>query len=177
MKQYYRLIAVCCFLISTIYSQDEKVLTKMDRFVSNTGKIIKIENFNLPDLKATYEVVKAKVRRATIQDETNYFLLLVKKDKYGDKSAAIAEDDLEELIKAFDELILQSENETTTSDYYENKFTTEDGFQIGYGGSGDILWFITLEKYGKSTVLFKKYADIKAIFGMAQKKIKELKTP
>ena len=147
----------------------------MERFVTNTGKIVKLENFNLPDLKASYEVLKTKVRRVTIQDETNYFLLLVKEDKYGDKSSAIAEDDLEELIKAFDELIQQSENETTNSDYFENKFTTEDGFQIGYGGGKSILWFIKLEKYGKSTVLFKNYFDIKAIFGMAQKKIQELK--
>ena len=32
-----------------------------------------------------------------------------------------------------------------------------------------------LEKYGQSTVYFKNYADVKAIFGMAQKKIEELK--
>lgn len=163
-------------LVSSVYSQDEKVLTKMERFVSNTGKIMKLENFNLPDLKASYEVVKVKVRRATVQDETNYYLLLVKEDKYSDKSAAIAEDDLEELIKAFEELIKQSENEISNSDYYENKFTTEDGFQIGYGGGKNMMWFITLEKYGKSTVIFKSYADIKAIFGMAQKKIQELKS-
>jgi tRNA G10 N-methylase Trm11 len=169
------IITFFCLLFSSLYAQDEKVLTKMERFVSNTGKIVKLENFHLPDLKASYEVVKTKVRRVTIQDEINYFLLLVKEDKYGDKSAAIAEDDLSELIKAFDELIQQSENETTKSDYFENKFTTEDGFQIGYGGSGNIVWFITLEKYGKSTVLFNKYADIKAIFGLAEKKIEELK--
>jgi hypothetical protein len=170
------IIALSFILFSSFaFCQDEKALTKMERFVSNTGRIVKLENFYLPDLKASYEVLKTKVRRATIQDETSYFLILVKEDKYGDKSAAIAEDDLKELVKAFDELINQSENETTNSDYFENKFTTEDGFQIGYGGSGDILWFITLEKYGKSTVLFAKYADIKAIFGMAQKKIEELK--
>tara|TARA_Y100001980_G_C14514028_1_gene289396 strand:+ start:243 stop:779 length:537 start_codon:yes stop_codon:yes gene_type:complete len=162
-------------ILTSIQAQDEKVLTKMERFVSNTGKIMKIENFDLPDLKASYEVLKAKVRKATVQDEVNYYLLLVKEDKYGDKSAAIAEDDLTELIKAFDELINQMENENSKSDYFENKFSTEDGFQIGYGGSGNILWFITLEKYGKSTVIFNSYADIKAIFGMAIKKIEDLK--
>jgi len=170
------IITFFCLNILWINAQDEKALTKMDRFVSNTGEIIKLENFNLPDLKATYEVVKTKVRKATIQNETNYFLLLVKENKYGNKSAAIAEDDLEDLIKAFNELIQQSKNETTNSDYYENKFTTEDGFQIGYGGSGEIIWFMTLEKYGESTVIFKDYTDIKAIFGMAQKKIQELKS-
>ena len=101
--------------------------------------------------------------------------MLVKEDKYNDKSAAIAEEDLEDLIKAMDELIKQSENETTTSDYYENKYTTEDGFQIGYGGSGVPLWFITLSTYGKSTVLFKEFNNIKNTFMTAQKKINELK--
>jgi len=176
MINFTKIIIIFCLFASSSYAQDEKVLTKMERFVSNTGKIMKLENYNLPALKATYEVVTAKVRKATVQDETNYYLILVKEDKYNDKSAAIAEGDLEELIKAFDELISQSENETTNSDYFENKFTTEDGFQIGYGGAKDIIWFITLEKYGKSTVLFKSYTDIKVIFGMAHKKIQELKS-
>ncbi len=173
MKQSYRLIVVSFFLISTIYSQNEKVLTKMDRFVSNTGKIIKIENFNLLLLNAYNELLEAKVRRETIQNETSYFLLLVNEK---DKTAAIAEDDLDELIKAFNELILQSENETTTANYYVNKFTTEDGFQIGYSGSSNLLWFITLEMSGSSTILFNEYESIQKIFELAQKKIAILKT-
>ena len=66
------------------------------------------------------------------QDETEYYFIMVKEDKYGDKSAFIAEQDLEQIIKAFDELIKQGENEISESDYLENKFTTDDGFQIGY---------------------------------------------
>ena len=105
------IIALSFILFSSFsFCQDEKVLTKMERFVSNTGRIVKLENFYLPDLKASYEVLKTKVRRATIQDETSYFLILVKEDKYGDKSAAIAEDDLKELVKAFDELNLKNRN-------------------------------------------------------------------
>ena len=163
-------------LFNLTFSQDEKVLTKMDRFVSNTGQIMKLENFNLPDLKGYSEFLKVKIRRATTQGESQFYLLLIKEDEYGDKSAAIAEEDLDDLIKAMDELISLSENETTTSDYYENKFTTEDGFQIGYGGSKKPLWFVTLTSYGKSTILFDKFADLKATFLIAQKKISELKS-
>ena len=36
----------------------------------------------------------------------------------------------------------------------ENKFTTEDGFQLGYALGRSTTWFIVLERYGESTILF-----------------------
>ena len=65
----------------------------------------------------------------------------------------------------------------SSADYLEHKFTTEDGFQIGYGGSDikSLLWFMTLEKYGDATVLFKDHANLKNALEAGQNKIKELK--
>lgn len=160
---------------SILFSQEEKELTKMERFVSNTGQIVKLENFTMPDLTAYNEKLNVKVRRATMGGEAAYFLLLIKEDKYSDKSAAIAEDDIKEVLKAFDNLILQSSKEESNADYLENKFTTEDGFQIGYAKGKSITWFITLEKYGKSTVLFDGPSEIKATLSTAINKIDQLK--
>ena len=100
-----------------------------------------------------------------------------KKEKYSTKSAAIAEDDLQDVMEALENLIVKSQSETSTADYLENKFTTEDGFQLGYGGSdmNNLLWFMTLEKYGESTILFKSVDSIKAALDSGMNKIKELK--
>ena len=164
-------------LTALLFSEEEKSLTKMDRFISNVGTIIKLENFQLSDVEAYSEVINAKVRRATSQDEVAFFLMFIKEDKYSDKSAAIAEDDLQDIMDALENLIEKSKNETSTADYLENKFTTEDGFQIGYGGSdpSSPLWFMTLEKYGKSTILFKSHEPIKKALQEGIDKISSLK--
>lgn len=170
-----RLILIPLVMCTFLFSQDEKELTKMERFVSNTGQIIKLENFKLPDIVAYNEKLQVKVRRATMGGESAYFLLLIKEDKYGDKSAAIAEEDLKEVLKAFENIIEQSASESSNADYLENKFTTDDGFQIGYAKGKSITWFVTLERYGKSTVLFDNPDGIKSTLANAIIKIEELK--
>ena len=162
-------------LVSQSFSQDEKSLSKMEQFVSNAGQIIKFENYDLPDLKGSYSILKTKVRRVNAGGETKYYFIMVKEDKYGNKAAHTAEEDLIEIAKALDQLIIHSENEESDSDYLENKFTSEDGFKIGYYKDKSLKWFVTLEKYGSSSIYLKGYADLKAIIGMAQKKIQELK--
>ena len=156
-------------------SQDEKSISKMDKFVSNTGSIIKLENFYQPELKAYNEILKVQVRKASTGVDNAYYLQIIKEDKYGKKSASIAEEDLVEVIKAYEELVIQSENENSSSDYFENKFTTEDGFQIGYGGGKNNLWFLKLEKFGKSTVLFKGHEEIGYALKQGRKVIQDLK--
>ena len=170
-----RFALLLIFASSVVFPQEEKELTKMERFVSNTGKIIKLENFNLPSLTAHSEKLQAKIRKATISGEAAFFLILIKEDKYGDKSAAIAEEDLTEVLMAFENIMAQSAVEDSDADYLENKFTTDDGFQIGYAKGKSITWFITLERYGKSTVLFNNPNGIKATFINAISKIEELK--
>jgi|TARA_Y100000310_G_scaffold281664_1_gene302285 S-adenosylmethionine hydrolase len=157
------------------FSQEEKIITKMDRFVSNTGSIIKLENYYMPELKGYSTVAKVQVRKATSADDVGFFLQIIKEDKYGNKSASIAEEDLIEVIKAYDELVIQSNREDTNADYFENKFTTEDGFQIGYGGGKNRLWFLILEKFGESTILFQSHELIGTALKNGLKKIEGLK--
>lgn len=170
-----RILAIALVGASLAFPQEEKELTKMQKFVSNTGNIIKLENFSLPDLPAYNEKLSVKVRRATMGGEAAYFLLLVKEAKYSDKSAAIAEEDLKEVLKAFDNLMSQVSSESSKADYLENKFTTDDGFQIGYAKGRSVTWFITLERYGESTVLFGEPDEIRATLASAISKIEELK--
>jgi len=170
-----QILIVTLIFLQFGFSQEEKVITKMDRFVSNTGSIVKLENFYMPELKGYSEVAKVQVRRATSGGVVAFFLQIIKEDKYGNKNASIAEEDLVEVIKAYDELVVQSGSEETNADYFENKFTTEDGFQIGYGGGKNRVWFLILEKYGKSTILFKGHELIGDALKEGLKKIESLK--
>jgi secreted protein with Ig-like and vWFA domain len=66
---------------------------------------------------------------------------------------------------------------STSSDYTENKFVTDDGFQVGYYVSKEkVNWYITLEKYGNGNTIFVKDAEtIEEAFNLAKQRIDELK--
>jgi len=160
---------------SLVLGQEEKELSKMDKFVSNVGEIVRFEDYNLPEMVAYNEKLTNKIRIIVSGKEKGYFFILQKKDKYDTKTAAIAEDDLSDVISALNNLIEKSKNEKDGPDYLENKFKTEDGFQIGYAKGNSITWFITLESYGKSTVLFDGYDGLLNGFSNAQAKIGMLK--
>lgn len=170
-----RLVIILLVTSSFLFPQDEEELTRMEKIVSNTGQILKLENFILPDIVAYNEKLHVKVRRATMGREAAYDLLLTKEDKYGAKSVAIAEEDLKEVLYAFQDLIVQSASESSSADYLENKFTTDDGFQIGYAKGSSITWFVMFDRYGKSTVLFDNPDGIKNALANAIFKIEELK--
>lgn len=106
------------------------------------------------------------------------FIKLKKPDKYGNSTASIEYSDLLEVIKAFNSLKSEVENDVNTNpDYLENKFITEDGFQLGYYVTkGKATWSIKLEKYGSDKTLFiKDLEEIESNFIEAKNKIEELK--
>ena len=173
MKARNVVLFVCLFAF--LFSQETKELSKMDKFISNVGQIIKLAQYNLPELVAYNEKVENLVSRVTIADQEKYFFIIKKEGDYDTKSASIAEDDLEDIINALNNLIKSSESETSESNYLENKFITEDGFQIGYAKKGSLFWFITLEEYGNSTILFRNYTELVNSFSSAKSKITELK--
>jgi hypothetical protein len=84
-----------------------------------------------------------------------------------------------EVIKAVKTLKTEVDADIASNpDYMENKFTTVDGFQVGYYISkGKITWYIRLEKYGSDNTLFVSDGEtIESAFTNAKNKIDELKT-
>jgi hypothetical protein len=83
-----------------------------------------------------------------------------------------------EIIKAVKTLVTEVEADIESNpDYMENKFTTTDGFQVGYYVSkGKSTWYIRLEKHGSDNTLFliDSYI-IETAFTNAKNKIDELK--
>jgi hypothetical protein len=165
--------------IANSYGQGAKdANTKMDEFASKTGVIIKYEDYKLQDIKLSYGVAEAKIRKLTSGGETKYFYQISNEGKYGTKTASIAYEDLTEMQKALVPLKSQAINDaSTSSDYTENKFVTDDGFQVGYYVSKEkVNWYITLEKYGNGNTIFVKDAEtIEEAFNLAKQRIDELK--
>lgn len=160
-----------------MYGQ-QKDVTKMDKFISKTGRIIKFIDHNLPDINTRYTPIESKVRIVEAGGEKKLFYQISKEGKYGNKSASIAEEDLSDLIKALQSL---KQNVTADSnlnpDYLENKFVTEDGFQVGYYVSNSkTVWYIVLERFGSdNTVFFNDVNSIEDSFKMAQEKMNGLR--
>tara|TARA_Y100000815_G_scaffold167337_1_gene151911 strand:+ start:1200 stop:1754 length:555 start_codon:yes stop_codon:yes gene_type:complete len=181
MKKIITLFAIVISINS--FSQDikkesEKVETKIESFASKTGVITKFTDTNLTNLKASYTIAETRIRKISSGDTELYFFQIEKPDKYGSSTASIEYSDLLEVIKAFNILKNGVEHDiASTPDYLENKFTTGDGFQLGYFiNKGKATWYLKLEKYGTDKTLFINDLEIlNSSLVQAKNKIEELK--
>jgi hypothetical protein len=176
-------LTVLALLITTIsFSQDikkESEKTKMETFASKTGVITKFTDTNLENLKSSFgNVVETRIRKLNSGDNDIYFYQIEKTGKYGSSTASIEYSDLLEVIKAFNSLKAEVDKDVSANpDYLENKFVTEDGFQLGYYVvKGKSTWYIRLEEYGSDKTIYIKDLDkIESNFNEAKNKIEELK--
>ncbi len=174
------LVSGLLFLTIVIFGQNAKEAnTKMDAFASKTGVIIKFVDYYLPNLNLTYGgVAETKVRKLMSGGDIGYFYQISYEGKYDTKTASIAYEDLVEVIKAIQTLKTESESDKSSNpDYLENKFVTDDGFQVGYYVSnGKLQWYLVLEKYGSgNTVFINDVSTIESAFNEAKTKIESLK--
>lgn len=172
------LLITTCTFSQDIKKESEKVKTKMEQFASQSGVITKFTDTNLSNLKAGYTVAETRIRKLNSADNVKYFYQIEKPGKYGSSTASIEYSDLLEVIKAFNSLKSEVDNDVSNNpNYLENKFITEDGFQLGYYVSkGKATWYIKLEKYGSDKTLFiKDLGQIESNFTEAKNKIEELK--
>lgn len=157
-----KLFLLYFLLMFTLCGQDAKdVETKMDMFASKTGVIIKFIDHSLPDLPLLYGSAETRIRKLISGGEEEYFYQISKEGQYDTKTASIAYEDLLEVIKALQTLKIEAENDKAMNpDYLENKFITDDGFQVGYYVSrGKVTWYLKLEKYGSGSSVFIKDAS------------------
>ena len=166
-------------IIGVAFSQEKKEQkSKMLDFVSKTGVIIKFEDYNLLSIKTKLcTPVELKIRKIISGNDKRFFLQISKTGKYNTKTASIAYEDLLEIQKALETLKSQSELDLSSeSDYLENKFITEDGFQIGYYVSKEkVSWYMQLENYGSgNTAFIKNYDALVNTFKLGKEKIEEL---
>ena len=182
---YKKIMIIAILVLSTgnLFAQEVKkenkvAETKMDAFVSKTGTITKFTDLFLPNLKTSYEVAEARIRKVNSGLTTSYFFQIQKTGKYSNPTASIEYSDLLEVIKALKTLMLEVDKDLANkSDYLENKFVTVDGFQVGYYVSKEkATWYLKLEKYGSETTVFiNDVVTLETAFNEAKTKIEEQK--
>lgn len=173
------------FMLTTVaFSQDvkkeaQKAETKMEAFASKTGTIVKFIDTKLSDIKLSYgSVAETRIRKIISGAETRFYYQIENQGKYSSSTASIDYTDLLEIIKAIKSLKSDVDKDVALNpDYLENKFTTTDGFQVGYlVNKGKTSWYLRLEKYGSDNTIFVKDGDgIETAFTDAKNKIEELK--
>jgi hypothetical protein len=152
--------------------------TKIERFTSRMGTFSKFVDSKLPNLKCDYISPETRVRKLIVGAESVYFYQIEKSGQDGGSTASIEYSDLLEVIKALKALQTDVDKDiAAVPDYLENKFTTVDGFQIGYYvNKGKAKWYIKLEKFGSESTLFvDDLGVLNSAFDEAKAKIEELK--
>ena len=182
MKRVYIFVFISCSLWSRLgVAQDavQQPATKLDKFTSKSGVIIKFEDYNLPSLAQQYGLpAETKIRKVYSGDDIKLFYQVSNKTEYGSKIAAIASEDFVELSKALGtlqgQLVIDLQSK---ADYLENKYATEDGLHLGYLiQKGKPMWYMRLEKYGNGgTVFLKSSETIEESFKSASAKLNELR--
>lgn len=176
------LLVIVCFFVEKAMAQEtkkeaENTKTKMDVFASKTGTITKFVDFKLPALKTDYTDAETRIRKISDGVISACFFQIVKEGRYGNTTASIEYSDLLEVLKALQVLKENVAADVSANpDYMENKFTTVDGFQIGYYVSkGKATWYIKLEKYGSDNTLYLKNVDvIEAAFNLGKQKTEDV---
>lgn len=183
MKNY--LILLLLTVTTFTFSQEakkelEKEKTKIDAFASKTGSIIKFTDFKLSGIKSLYGgFSETRIRKINSGTMSSYFFQIEKQGKYNTSTASIEYTDLLEVIKAINSLKSEVEKDILSNpDYLENKFTTVDGFKLGYMiNKGKATWYLQLEKYGSDNSIFiENIETIEKAFEEAKNKIDEIKT-
>jgi len=181
MKKILLMFAMMLPLASIAQSEQssENKLTKFEQFSSKTGRISKFVDVKMPNLPLSFMgSVQASVRTVMGDGENHYFYRIEEEETNRSIAhiAMIEYSDLVEINKALNKLVSEVDADCAANpDYLENRFITEDGFQIGYYVSkGKASWYLKLERYRSSTVYIKNMEVLTTNFPTAQQKIEEL---
>lgn len=158
------LMALMMSLTAFSKSGEAKQMTKFEEFSSKTGSIIKFVDYKLPNLPKKWTgALETGIRVIKASQEDKYFYRLVEHERGSSLSyiAMIEYSDLVEINKALERLTSEVESDAATKPYYlENKFSTEDGFVVGYCvDKGSVHWFLKLE-YSESSFVAVSNQDV-----------------
>lgn len=174
------MMALMMPLVSNAQNDAAKKLTKFEQITSKTGRISKFVDVNMPSISQSFMgSLSTSVRTVMGEQNNSYFYRIEEAETSRSIShiAMIEYSDLVEINKALAKLVAEVDADCSANpDYLENRFVTNDGFQIGYYVSkGKASWYMKLERYSNSTVFVKNAESLTTNFLDAQKKIEELK--
>ena len=181
MKKLLLLLALMMPMLTFAQNDAAKKLTKFEQLTSKTGRISKFVDVKMPNLPESFMGSLETSVRTVMGEQTNGYFFRIEEAETTRRISHIAMieySDLVEINKALAKLIAEVDADCTANpDYLENRFITNDGFQIGYYVSkGKASWYLKLERYSNSTVFIKNAEVLSTNFKAAQQKIEELKT-
>lgn len=166
--------------VSNAQNDAAKKLTKFEQITSKTGRISKFVDIRMPSIPESFMGSLSASIRTVMGEQTNSYFYRIEDPETNRSVAHIAMieySDLVEINKALTKLVAEVDADCTANpDYLENRFITNDGFEIGYYVSkGKASWYMKLERYSSSTVFIKNAESLITNFQNAQKKIEDLK--
>lgn len=174
------MMALMMPVVSNAQNDAAKKLTKFEQITSKTRRISKFVDVKMPSIPESFMgSLSASIRTVMGEQNNSYFYRI--EDPETNRSVAhiamIEYSDLVEINKALAKLVAEVDADCTANpDYLENRFVSNDGFEIGYYVSkGKANWYMKLERYSSSTVFVKNAESLTTNFQDAQKKIEELK--
>lgn len=173
MKKLLVIMAILVPLSSFAQSnEDVKKITKYEEYYSKTGSIIKFIDVYMPKIYFTSSTLNAYIRIFKSTNDVYFYRL-----EEDENRAMIEYSDLVEINKAITKLASEVDSDIAANpDYLENKFRTDDGFEVGYYVKNcEANWYLKLERKSGSTVFIKYASGVFDNFKSAQAKIEELK--
>jgi hypothetical protein len=161
MKNIY-ILSLVLLICNTTFGQEQPtspidIKTKFTEFTAKAGIIMSYEDYNEVKISSMmYGSLIMKKRIVKNGGEQKVFYVLEKPTKYSTRTAAIAEIDFTDLLEAVNTLINDSKvDESTSSDYMEKFYKTEDNFKFGYFVSKNkINWFVDLDTRLSDSIFF-----------------------
>ena len=166
-----------------IQAQEESVekreQTSYERFVSQKGAIIKYTEYELDQLKEDGSYASkadASIRKVTINEVSSLYLQIQYKPYQSPEiTAFVSYDDVKELVRALDKLIILSQTDAVgDASYVEQKFETNDFMREGYyiqvkkkknEVTEEKKWFLSLDtRYRNASFYFNDVNILKNFF-------------
>ena len=148
----FMLLSMFCFTSFGQINEAAKKLAKFEEFTFKTGRITKFVDVNMPRISESFLGSLATGIRTIMGSDRNAYFYRIKEPETNRSVVHIAMieySDLVEVNKALAKLVGEVDADcAANSDYLENKFVTDDGFQVGYYVSkGKANWYLKLERY------------------------------
>lgn len=157
-----------------------KQLTKYEMLINEAaGTIMKIVDTDKNRLLVSSGALETGIRTVKF-GESFYFLKMEQRETLSSSSelALIGYDDLVSINEALQTLVAEiKKDKTSRPEYLENKYITDDGFEVGYTVSkGEAHWFIKLERNSTNVIYINNKDNLVKFFKDAQSKIEALGT-
>ncbi|MBK6915299.1 MAG: hypothetical protein IPH11_17150 [Ignavibacteriales bacterium] len=163
MKNKFWILSILFILGTSIFAQEiTKEESKFNQLASKTGTIIKFIDYKLSRLEFIGGgSANSTVRKLIINNEPHYFYYISIHSRWGN-DVALTYDDFLALSEAMEKLKKDSAQDLALHLYYlENKFITEDGFELGYSIDSDKLtWYLVDNRFTSKNILLLSNLEI-----------------